>query len=305
MSRRASSTLEARSPTAEQPVPRSRWPWLVQVLLCPVLLFAAIYSQLAFLLVPGMERLDQPSTPGLSALAAVVTVAMGLTTLLVALGGVALLARLDGRRRLRDVGWRVDRRSLPLLGLGVLVSAVVLVAADAPASAADLLRYEDSGIGDAPVWKVLVAGLTAAFLLQAIPEELIFRGYLLGSLRMRPVPAVLVSAVSFAVIHLASSGGQQGWGEQIAYLAMPLGFGLAAGALSLLTRSLWIAVGIHGGLHVTVLASVLLERVDPAFAGGNGPALWLFSGLGWTVVAAVAMWLLARRGRGVAADGAR
>lgn len=142
---------------------------------------------------------------------------------------------------------------------------------------------------------MVIGGLSAAFLLQAIPEELIFRGYLLASLRMRPIPAVLVSGVSFAALHLASSGGQQGWGERFAYLAMPLGFGLAAGALSLLTRSLWIAVGIHGGPHVTVLAATLLERVDPAFVGGNGPVLWLLAGLGWTLVAAVAMWVLARR----------
>lgn len=289
------STIETSSPTAQHPSPRSRWPWFVQVLVCRVLLFAAISSQALFFLVPGMERFDRPSTPGLTALAGVVVVATGLLTLLVALGGVALLAHLDGRRRLRDVGWRFDRRSLPLLALGILISAVVLVAADAPASAAGLLRYEDAGIDGVPVWKVVIGGLSAAFLLQAIPEELICRGYLLASLRMRPVPALLVSGVSFAALHLASSGGQQGWGERVMYLAMPLGFGLAAGALSLLTRSLWIAVGIHGGLHVTVLAVTLLERVDPAFAGGNGPALWLLAGLGWTLVAAVAMRVLARR----------
>ncbi len=274
----------------------------MQVLVCPILLFAAIYSQLLFLLVPGMEQIDQPSTPGLTALAVVVTVAMGLLTLLVALGGVALLARFDGGRRLRNVGWRFDRRSLPLLGLGILISAVVLVAADAPASAAGVLRHEGAGIDGVPVWKVIFGGLTAAFLLQTVPEELIFRGYLLRSLRMRPLPAVLVSGASFAAIHLASNGGQQGWDERVMYLAMPLGFGLAAGALSLLTRSLWIAVGIHGGLHATVMVAMLAEQVDPAFAGGNGPALWLLSGLGWTVLAAAAMWLLARRRRAGTSD---
>lgn len=101
------STTETPSPTAQHPSPRSRWPWFVQVLVCPVLLFAAIYSQLLFFLVPGMERLDRPSTPGLTALAGVVVVATGLLTL--------------------------------------------LVAADAPASAAGLLRYEDAGSDGVPV----------------------------------------------------------------------------------------------------------------------------------------------------------
>ncbi len=283
------------TPTVTSTVPASRWPWFVQVLLCPVLLFAAIYASVPLLLVPGLERLDRPGTPLLEALAVGVLLVMNLLTLLIAVGGVALLARLDGRRRLRDVGWRVDRAGLPLLGLGVLLSAVVVVAAGAPLTVAGALRPMDAGIAGVPLWQVLLVGLSQAFLLQAIPEELIFRGYLLGSLRMRPLPAVLVSGASFAALHLASSGGQQGWGERVAYLAMPLGFGLAAGALSLLTRSLWVAVGIHGGLHVTLLASALLERVDPALAIGNGPALWLLAGLGWTIVAAVAMVALARR----------
>lgn len=287
------TTIEDLAPTTEPPAPRSRWPWVVQAVACPVVLFAALYSQEVFLLVPGLERLDEPSTP-IAVVAAAVS-AMNLLTLLVALGGVALLARLDGRRRLRDVGWNLTRTSLPLLGVGMVISATVVVCAGAPLTAAGLLRPEDAGIAGEPVWAVLVIGLSQAFVLQAIPEELIFRGYLLGSLRMRPLPAVLVSGLTFGALHLASQGGQQGWVERLAYLAMPIGFGLAAGALVLLTRSLWVAVGVHGGLHVTLLVAALLEQADPALTIGNGPALWLLTGLGLTAVAAAAMILLARQ----------
>lgn len=48
-------------------------------------------------------------------------------------------------------------------------------------------------------------------------------------------------------------------------------------------------------MHVTLLAAALLEQAEPALAVGNGPALWLLTGLGWTAVAAAAMIPLARQ----------
>ncbi len=278
---------------AGRAAPRSRWPWPAQALLCPVLLLAALIVPASLSLVPGMDRLDAPSTP--VSVAAAVMVGLCLSTTLLAVGVVALLLRLDGGRRLADVGWRLDRRTAAMLVLGMVISAVVVVAVGIPLTAAGLLRTEDASLAGDPVGAVLVVGLSQAFLLQAIPEELIFRGYLLGSLRMRPVLAVLTSGLVFGALHLASSGGQQGWGERMVYLADPIGFGLAAGALSLLTGSLWVAVGIHGGAHATLLSAELLERVDPAFAIGNGPASWLLTGLLYTVVAVVAMVAYARR----------
>lgn len=271
---------------------RSRWPWPAQVLVCAVLLLAAAMASAPLVLVPGIERLDAPGTP--MWLVVLVLAGTHLITLVVAVAGVALLARLDGRRRLRDMGWRWDRRSLSLLGLGTLVSVVVVLAVGVPLGLAGALRPTDSGIDGIPWWAALVVGLSQALLLQAIPEELIFRGYLLGSLRMRPLPAVLVSGLSFGVLHLVSSGGQQGWVERVLYLAMPIGFGLAAGALMLLTRSLWVAVGIHGGLHLTLLAVALIEQAVPAVALHGGPAFWVLTGLGWTTVAALAMARLPR-----------
>jgi membrane protease YdiL (CAAX protease family) len=230
-----------------------------------------------------------------------VAVGLQVLVLVVAIVGVAVVARLDGGRRLRDLGWRWDRRSLLALGIGVLISLVILVAVGVPLTSAGLLRVDDPGISNEPLWAVLVIGLVRAFVLQAIPEELIFRGYLLSSLRMRPVRAVLVSGLLFGALHLISSGGQQGWGERIMYLAMPTGFGLAAGALMLTTRSLWAAVGIHGGLHLTLLAfAVLPQRPEQGSTGstialGNGPALWLLAGLAWAVVAVVLLVRLARQ----------
>lgn len=273
--------------------PRSRWPWPVQALIAVVLLFVALGATAPISLIPGVRKLEDPDAPMVPAVA--VAVGVQLVVLVVAIAAVALVARLDGGRRLRDLGWRWNRRSLPALGLGILISAAVVTAVGIPLTAAGVLRPDDAGIAGEPIWAVLTIGLARAFVLQGIPEELIFRGYLLTSLRMRPVSAVLVSGLTFGVLHLVSSGGQQGWTERVMYLAMPIGFGLAAGALMLTTRSLWAAVGVHGGLHLTLLILALLESRGSPASLGNGPALWLLTGLAWTAIAAALMVRLARR----------
>lgn len=58
---------------------------------------------------------------------------------------------------------------------------------------------------------------------------------------------------------------------------MPFGFAVAAGALMILTDSLWAAVGVDAGVHVGSLIGVW-------FGIGNGPQLWLLCGAVWTVV---------------------
>lgn len=295
---RKASPAPHPSESAEQlgaaSAPRSRLPWPVQVLIAPVLLYAASSAPLLFAFVPGIEKLESPQTP--IALAVAVTLGLYALTLLVAVVGVAVVARLDGGRRLRDLGWRWDRRSLPALGLGIGISAVVVAGIGVPLTGTGGLRPMDAGIAGEPVWAVLVIGLARGFVLQAIPEELIFRGYMMTSLRLRPVRAVLVSGLAFGALHLTSSGGQQGWGERVMYLAMPIGFGLAAGALMLSTRSLWAAIGVHGGLHLTLLGFALLDTTGSSIALGNGPALWLLTGLVWTLIAAALLARLVRRG---------
>lgn len=278
--------------------PRSRWPWYVQCLVS-LLLFVVMAAPVLLTFIPAVRWLDAPDAPFLPGVG--VAVGLQVLVLVVAVAGVALVARLDGGRRLRDLGWRWDRRSLPALGLGLLISAVVVVAVGVPLTSAGLLRLDDLGIDNEPLWAVLVIGLVRAFVLQGIPEELIFRGYLLTSLRMRPIKAVLVSGLVFGALHLISSGGQQGWGERIMYLALPTGFGFAAGALMLTTRSLWAAVGIHGGLHLMLLVFAVLPRTGLSIPLGDGPALWLLAGLAWTVVAVM---LLIRMTRQTAAAAA-
>ena len=99
------------------------------------------------------------------------------------------------------------------------------------------------------------------------------------SLRSRPVLAILGAAVVFTIPHLLSQGGQENLGERFAYLAIPFGFALTAGVLGVALRSVWAAIGIHGGLHVAnTPVSELGLSVD-------GPAQWILIGALFTLVA--------------------
>ncbi|MGM7698539.1 lysostaphin resistance A-like protein [Microbacterium sp. A84] len=170
-------------------------------------------------------------------------------------------------RRLRDAGWVWTRWSALWLTLSIVVSGGLVFAAVAvlPSTGPNLTEA-DLG-STAPVWFSIVALLCQAFLLQAIPEELLFRGWLLSALRARPVLAIAVTTLVFTVIHLISNGGQQSPLEYVLYLALPFGFSLLAMGMLLWTQSLWAAIGVHGGFHLGYAAAVIgLPQVDAALS---------------------------------------
>ena len=128
-------------------------------------------------------------------------------------------------------------------------------------------------------WATLIIVLGMAFLLQGIPEEFIWRGWLLPSLgaKISMRWAVGFSVVVFGSLHLVSRGGQSNALEHVIYLAMPLGFAYAAAMARLVADSTWAAVGVHGGYHTAmVIANVLPIN--------NSPTLWVLIGALWFAV---------------------
>ena len=239
------------------------------------------------LLIPGAEALLGGSSPwGFVAVTLINAAVLGVVVL-------ALWAWMHWveRRRLADAGWRWDRRSAPSLLLGILVAGGTLLAVTAILPAVGPVADQSELLARAPFALILVWYLSQAFLLQAIPEELIFRGWLLSTLRARPVIAVAVTTAWFTLIHLVSDGGQQSPLEHVVYLVWPLGFGLLAVGLLLWTGSLWAAIGVHGGFHVgNVIATLALPEVD-------GPISWVAIG-GVHAVLGLALTVTAlRRGR--------
>ncbi len=199
----------------------------------------------------------------------------------------ALLLRVQGLR-LRDAGLCWTRTSWASLLAGLGVGMAVVLAIGLPLTWSGLLRTSpDFGL---PWWGLVIAGLAQAFLLQGLPEELLFRGYQMTALRTRPIVALFISAAVFGVIHLASSGGQQNVLERMLYLVMPFGFAIAGGALMILLDSLWAAVGVHGGVHVGSLIGLFVGL-------GSGPAFWVGCGLVWTMLGLVLLAVAKRRGK--------
>ena len=128
-------------------------------------------------------------------------------------------------------------------------------------------------------WVTLIAVLGMAFLLQGIPEELVWRGWLLSSLGAKTTMrwSVGLSVIVFGTLHLTSNGGQSNAIEHVIYLVMPLGFAYAAAMARLAANSTWAAIGVHGGYHT----AMLLANVLPI---NNSPTLWVLIGALWFAV---------------------
>jgi hypothetical protein len=291
------------APTVVHPVPLRSAPRLalgplgiaVRLIVAVVILMGA--NLLAMGAVPGILSLipaARDAFGGSSPLGFVLGVVLQALVLTLVVLATGAWMRWIERRPLRDAGWRWSRRSVLWLLLGVLVAASSLVAVVAllPSTGPVVPEDELPG-GGAPVVLVLLYLLGQAFLQQAIPEELLFRGWLLSTLRARPVIAVVVTTLAFTAIHLVSSGGQQSPIEHVLYLALPFGFSLLAVGLLLWTGSLWAAAGVHGGFHVgNAVAVVLLPQVDPVVS-------WLAIGGVQTLIGLVLTVTALRRGRGI------
>jgi uncharacterized protein len=166
----------------------------------------------------------------------------------------------------------IDRRPVAALGLGRLspIGCVVALVVTAASIVAGTLLAAAAGLTmpapHVPATTVLASVpvmLMQAFLLQGFPEEVLFRGYLvqsaLGQLPLWGVTAL--SALVFGVPHLFSGSGATTPAQRALFLLMPVGFALLATALRLRTGSVWPAVAVHGGFHVTWF--VIALRVVP------------------------------------------
>lgn len=273
-----------RSTTQTAPTGRPRWPAWLKVVIVPVLFFAIIY------LAPLPMIVLQPFVgddlaPGLILVLEVIRYLLVIAT---TLGVLWLMTRFLQRTQLRDIGIRWSQHSLPLAGLGALLSIAVMVPIGVVLQAGGLLREHGPHLlDDFPVWLQVTLAVAMGILLQAIPEEWLFRGWIMTLLRDKPTQAVLVSTVVFGVPHLISAGGQESAVDFLTYMLMAAAFGLSAAVLAAVLRSVWVAIGIHAGIHLGNIIAV-------ALGVGTGPWFW-----GLIAVAHLAIALYAWRTRGL------
>ena len=188
-----------------------------------------------------------------------------------------------------SVGLRIDRRSLLWLA-GMILAALVVDLVVAGMLHALGLAGGDQPVPQGPLWLVIVESFSIAFLLQGIPEEIIWRGWLFSSLGETRFAAAS-SVLGFTVLHLLSQVGQQNILEHITYLALPCGFAVTAMIVRIVSGSTWPAIGVHGGFHLVnyYVAEPLHLR--------TGSITWILQGLLWATVGLLILAFHRRRQR--------
>ena len=180
------------------------------------------------------------------------------------------------------------------LGLGVLIFVVSV------AIAAVIGIYRIVGQGDA---SGLLPALLSAALFPAFNEEILFRGILFRWIEEfgGSWVALLITSVFFGAAHLFNPNA-----SPIAAFGIALEAGLLLGAAYMLTRSLWLPIGIHAAWNFTqgevfdipvsgtsVHGLVDAQLVGPPLLTGNG--FGLEASVITIVVATLAgLWMLMR-----------
>jgi hypothetical protein len=173
---------------------------------------------------------------------------------LFSLAVVGLMVFGVGRLRASDIGWNWRHLGLGLsvtLGLWIAMNGVLAV-----------LAALGDGVSIDEGWKqrrisAMVGGLIGQFLGNALAEETMFRGFLLPQFYLKAIAArrhrpalafaLIGSSLLFAVTHFPNriyvhgySGSEFLWDQIGLFL-----FGLIMAAAYLVTRNLFIAVGLH------------------------------------------------------------
>jgi len=137
------------------------------------------------------------------------------------------------------------RDPLALRHLGMGVAAGFLLFSAVVAIAALLGVYRITGTGDA---SGLIAALVGSAIFPAVSEELVFRGILFRWLEEfgGSWMALLLTSALFGASHLSNPGAS--W---VAAMFIAFEAGIMLGAAYMLTRSLWMPMGIHAAWNFT------------------------------------------------------
>jgi membrane protease YdiL (CAAX protease family) len=198
-------------------------------------LFASVFTVLFVSLVPGMS----PDAFYLAAGAGVTACAIGLTW---------CVQRVVESRSWTELGLAVSHRAIARALLGAAAGAAAVCAANAACVALGAADWDpDAALASVPAWLTVI--VPAALLVQAVPEELWFRGYLFRHLS-ESLPlwvTVAVTSALFGALHIISQSGAASVPEKLLYVVQATAFGFMLVACRIATGELWLAVGFHAG----------------------------------------------------------
>lgn len=257
---------------------------ILRPILAVVILVVADLSSTLPLLIPWVKAARRQAVghgnASIALFCGVTLICVTLTTL-VACTSVWFLCRYLDKMPFSIVDLRLTSRGLLWFFSMIAVACIIFAITMGIAHLAGVKGIPEDSSGDT-WWANMILAFGLGFLLQAIPEEIIFRGWLIPSLGNTKL-AVALSVVTFGVIHIVSQGGQQNLVERFIYLIMPLGFAFAAAIVRLASHSVWAAIGVHGGLHISGTIMFFLPNE-------SSPLQWTLLGVLWTLVGIIINW---------------
>lgn len=217
---------------------------------------------------------DNPSDPETLSARIAVGVAISAATLTV----IALLVRLADHRRMSGVGLTSMRTGWRLAVWGVIVWTV-------PAAATfGVLAFLGVPltvtVAGPELARTVILLLVAVLLAEALPEEVVFRGYattVLGTLT-RGWGVIIAQALLF-VLFAALLRQNANPADLSLFLAMGIGFGY----LRMITGSVWMPIGFHTAFQTGAQLVLTHDAID--FAGGTGAAMFALGVIPFSVAA--------------------
>ncbi len=196
---------------------------------------------------------------------------MAVLTSLLVVPLIVMARRMVDREPFADLGLTLDAAAIKPFIIGVLAWLMPFTLAIAICLALGMVRIEATAS-----WTEILAFIplliVLVFLLEALPEELAFRGYLqtnLGKL-LEPWLAVTIQSALFGswgvALWLITAGG-----IDIAHASLFYVMGAVLGVMRLITGSVWTAIGFH--LAFQTVAQLLLNSERGHFAIDG--AFWL------------------------------
>ena len=196
-----------------------------------------------------------------------------------------------------------SKRALPDFGIGMLIGFLIMALSVGAAAVADI--YNITGRGDS---SQLVHELITAAIMPAFMEELLFRGILFRWLEEfgGSFVALLITSAMFGAAHLMNPNA-----TPVAAFGIAIEAGVLLGGAYMLTRSLWLPIGLHAAWNFTQgeIFDVPVSGLDEhglVQAKLSGPALLSGGGFGleaslFAMVIATAagiflVWLAIRQG---------
>ena len=195
------------------------------------------------------------------------------------------------------------RRALPDLAIGLLMGFLIMALSVGAAAIADV--YSIIGQGDS---RQLVHELVTSAIMPAFMEELLFRGILFRWLEefAGSWAALIITSALFGAAHLMNPNA-----TPVAAFGIAIEAGVLLGGAYMLTRSLWMAMGLHAAWNFTQgeIFDVPVSGIDehglvqaklsgPALLSGGGFGLEasLFAMVIATAVGVWMVWLAVKRG---------